>query len=229
MTLNPAVPEVTGEPVLRLRRITTYLTQPGYPVPDAMQLSAQTYLVYLDVWERHITYLEDDGNISIREAAPGGPDTATRAKVVWQVKVLESASSDDIKTLGRLSQPTLRAQAKQTELPNDPCLIQPDARYRGAENQLYRVEVHTGGQVTDSHPTPPTFKWSHKNASVIFPLLKVAPDTTTTTVTLATLGRDDCLGLKKDDWVEIVDDTYTLQNRAEPLLQVSSIDRDTMP
>jgi hypothetical protein len=229
LTLGPGGPELTGE-ALRLRRITTYLTQSGYPVPDDMKLSAdQKYLVYLDVWERHITYLEDDGNISIREVALGGPDTATRAKVVWQVKVLKSAAScDDVKKLDRLSLPTLRARAKQTELPNDPCLIQPDARYRGVENQLYRVEIHTGSQDTDGHQTPPTFKWSRENASVIFPILTITPDTTTTTVTLATLGRDDCLGLKTDDWVEIVDDTYTLQNRAEPLLQVSSVDRDTM-
>jgi hypothetical protein len=231
LTLNGDVTH-TAKSALRLRRITTYMTQPGYPVPVDMQLLAdQNYLVYLDVWERHITYLEEDGDISIREAALGGPDTATRAKVVWQVKVLKSAknaSPDDIKQLDRLSLPTLRARAKQTESPNDPCLIQPNARYRGAENQLYRVEIHTGSQDTDGHPTPPTFKWSRENASVIFPILTIAPDATTTTVTLATLGRDDCLGLKMNDWVEIVDDTYTLQNRAEPLLQVSSIDRDTM-
>jgi hypothetical protein len=192
-------------------------------------LAGQTYLVYLDVWERHITYLEDDGDISIREAALGGPDTTTRAKIVWQVKALQGVEScDGVKKLDRLSLPTLRARAKQTESPNEPCLIQPDARYRGAENQLYRVEIHTGSQATDGHPTLPTFKWSRENASVIFPILTIAPGNTTTTVTLATLGRDDCLGLKTDDWVEIVDDTYTLQNRAAPLLQVSSIDRDTM-
>ena len=42
-------------------------------------------IAYLDVWERHITALEDP---HIREVALGGPDTATRAKIVWQVKVL---------------------------------------------------------------------------------------------------------------------------------------------
>ena len=42
-------------------------------------------IAYLDVWERHITALEDP---HIREVALGGPDTGTRAKTVWQVKVL---------------------------------------------------------------------------------------------------------------------------------------------
>lgn len=42
-------------------------------------------IVYLDVWQRHITALDDP---QIRETALGGPDTATRLKTVWQVKVL---------------------------------------------------------------------------------------------------------------------------------------------
>ena len=40
-------------------------------------------LIYLDVWERHITAIEDD---RIRESALGGPDTATRAKVTWVMR-----------------------------------------------------------------------------------------------------------------------------------------------
>jgi hypothetical protein len=42
-------------------------------------------IVYLDVWDRHITALEDP---QIREVALGGPDTATRAQTVWQVKLV---------------------------------------------------------------------------------------------------------------------------------------------
>lgn len=41
--------------------------------------------VYLDVWERHVSWIEDD---SIREPALGGPDTCTRTKVIWQVRSL---------------------------------------------------------------------------------------------------------------------------------------------
>src|SRR5215207_4231732 len=42
-------------------------------------------LVYLDVWERHVTHLDDD---HIREVALGGPDTTTRKQTVWQTKVM---------------------------------------------------------------------------------------------------------------------------------------------
>ena len=44
------------------------------------------YWLYLDVWERHITAIEDD---SIREKALGGPDTCSRAQVAWQVRALD--------------------------------------------------------------------------------------------------------------------------------------------
>ncbi len=46
--------------------------------------TAGAYLVYLDVWQRHLTALEDPG---LREVALGGPDTTTREKTVWQVKL----------------------------------------------------------------------------------------------------------------------------------------------
>ena len=42
-------------------------------------------LVYLDVWQRHVTVLDDR---LLREVALGGPDTTTRIKTVWQVKAL---------------------------------------------------------------------------------------------------------------------------------------------
>ena len=43
------------------------------------------YIVYLDVWEREITCLDDR---HLLEVALGGIDTATRTKIVWQVKLL---------------------------------------------------------------------------------------------------------------------------------------------
>src|SRR5256714_6080343 len=48
--------------------------------------SQKAFVVYLDAWERQVTYIEDE---EIREVALGvlGPDTTTRAKVVWKVEV----------------------------------------------------------------------------------------------------------------------------------------------
>jgi hypothetical protein len=81
-----------GDKPSQLRRVTTYTTQPDYPNPTGLDLEdldpneSRTDLVYLDVWQRHITAIEDP---NILEVALGGPDTTTRVKTVWQVKVLK--------------------------------------------------------------------------------------------------------------------------------------------
>ena len=65
-----------------------YDQQPDYPHPPdwtAALGDARYALAYLDVWGRHVTALDDP---RLREVALGGPDTATRLKRVWQVKVL---------------------------------------------------------------------------------------------------------------------------------------------
>ena len=232
LTLEPAltpaaVDKFNDAQELQLRRITTYKTQPDYPVQDALNPSSK-YLVYLDVWERHLSYLEDEGDLNIREVALGGPDTATRTKVVWQVKVKLGDGPDpelELEHWPALSQAYLRARAKQEQQLPDPCVTQPDAHYRGAENQLYRVEIHTGGTVPgEGTQSPPTFKWSRENASVIFPIIKLQDNT----AELANLGRDKHLSLTVGDWVEIVDDDRTLRGEPGPLVQVDAIEPTDM-
>ncbi|HEY9130841.1 MAG TPA: DUF6519 domain-containing protein [Dyella sp.] len=126
--------------------------------------------------------------------------------------------------------PRLRAQLGPTASDNDPCVIAADARYRGCENQLYRVEVHQGGAAgTDGSPSGTNFKWSRENGSVIFPVLRAdstaqSDGSAQLAVSLASLGRDQRLGLAVNDWVELIDDDYTLAQRASPLLQVMAID-----
>src|SRR4029077_10931314 len=95
-------------------------------------------------------------------------------------------------------------------------------QYRGTENRLYRVEIHDPGPIGDK----PTFKWSRDNGTVIFPIVSI--DTASypekSIVTLGDPPRDSHAELAPGDMVEIVDDDYVLQNRAEPLLQVESVD-----
>jgi hypothetical protein len=345
------------------------------PGPTTTLSSGKSYVVYLEVWEQHTSYVEDENSYTpgIREVALGGVDTATRAKVVWQVKIKEItldsqfktnlaalpgkiqslnnsrstlkqkqdallpiASSafeefkpiikkvneviqplnndigeltDDIsdppdvssvrqivtklnqviaplnnnitplslpanpndKTLGDqtvidlitklnfvieieklnatisgleveiadlrrdieeekkriesevlnlpiLSAAKLAAQAQQPSpaaASVERCAIPGDARYRGMENQLYRVEIHEGGGATAA-----TFKWSRENGSVIFPILSVSGNI----FNLADLGRDSRLSLEKGDWVELVNDDLVLERQSGPLLKVENID-----
>ncbi len=210
-----------------------YRGQPDLPVPENEALPNSRFLVYLDVWERHLTCVEQP---SIREVALGGADTATRARVVWQVKwyagpLAVPATCADLPWPDLVSswQPPnrglLKARARAPGAVSDPCITSPDAQYRGAENQLYRVEVHNAAALDRDHP--PTFKWSRENGSVVFPIARLAADAGTHTIKVQVirLGRDARLDLAVGDWVEIVDDAYVLTNRASPLHQVVAIDR----
>jgi hypothetical protein len=86
-------------------------------------------------------------------------------------------------------------------VPTDDCGCQPipAAGYQGLENQLYRVEIHTGGPFSTA-----TFKWSRENASVVAKVTNVSGST----ITVNTLGPDANLGYEVGEWVELSDDTY---------------------
>jgi hypothetical protein len=284
----------------------TYFNQAYYPVNPTgdKSLTDLPILVYLDVWERHLTAVEVP---SIREVALGGPDTATRSQVVWQVRALhamgiekefndlkaqveqlegelkkaaldkeaqvgkkaaaeahedpkgvadaEAAIESDETAINNLTdrissdkgklenwrdsvdwglqlqnrlgvgtRAALRARARPAPSKTDPCIISPDSRYRGIENQLYRVEIHRGSPA----PQDPnaegsalaTFKWSRENGSVLFPIRTLNGDI----AIVEHLGRDQKGGLEVDDWVEIVDDDIELLNRPGLLAQVMSVD-----
>lgn len=221
------------------------------PVSDKLE-EGKSYLGYLDVWDRHVTAYEDEdeNKIGIREVALRGPDTATRSKVVWEVKcrvvdeaTIKNLTVDDTKLAYEnfrkvlaetaLGDSQLRARAIKPKGDDEPCLISPESKYRGAENQLYRVEIHRPGiglppgdlsNVRIDATKLATFKWSRENGSVIFPITKISGEV----VTVRDLGRDSRFGLHQDDWVEVVNDDYVLQNRAEPLLQVKEVDRDSL-
>jgi len=210
---------------------TSYLHQPDlFPDQEDRPLPATVpFLVYLRVFERLVTAVEDP---AIREVAlrDNGPDTAARSQVVWQVltsttipgtttKIDANTSADSVRKAWttRLEKAAkLKARGKQpSPQDDDPCITSPAARYRGAENQLYRVQVHTGGTAGTA-----TFKWSRDNGSAVFPIL----DSDSAEVTVTTLGRDTLLGLAVGDWVEIVDDRYPLLSKPEPLRRVKRID-----
>jgi hypothetical protein len=226
----------------RVRHLTTYLTQPDYPVPSDQQLKSGDYLLYLDVWERLVTYVEDD---TIREVALDGPDTTARSQIVCQVKVQQGTAGEagtgspcdnfnpSFATItSEIGRGWLKATARQETTSTDPCIVSPSAQYRGAENQLYRVEIHRPGSAWDgkdsTRANAATFKWSRENGSAIYSIVSLGSGGGKTTATLENLGRDDRFGLVEGDWVEVVDDNYVLQNRAEPLLRVHAIDRTSM-
>lgn len=235
-----------------------YDEQPDYP-GAALPSEAGTYLVYLDAWERHISHVEDkalDAGSApgIREVALGGPDTASRSRMICQVKLIPVSwegtaiqksklplpaqpeekdtrqkqitafSAEDLHLLidgatpgdtPRLAARAAGAAAAEGEI----CLAGPGAPYRGAENQLYRVEIHTGGQAGSA-----CFKWSRENGSVVFPIRSVAGQT----VTLGSFGADARLDLHEGDWVELLDDELVYSGKPSQLCKVVTLDRDVL-
>jgi hypothetical protein len=137
-----------------------YSAQPDFP--EATKLGGApfdvegNYLLYLDVWQRHLTALDDP---HIRETALGGPDTATRTKTVWQAKLWKVPERGGVvcpevfdafmREAGSRNKGLLNASAVPEAAGNNPCSVPASAGYRGLENLLYRVEVHAGGTAAD--------------------------------------------------------------------------------
>jgi hypothetical protein len=126
-------------------------------------------IVYLDVWQREVSHLEDP---SLTDVALAGPDTTSRDRTVWQVRVLPLVQPPEPKLGDRASCRThfpewdavvaspegrMNARVHATTDPEDSSGMATPGGYRGLENRLYRVEVHRpgpgGGQGA-------TFKWS---------------------------------------------------------------------
>jgi hypothetical protein len=200
--------------------------QPDYPAAASLVqevVDHDQYLVYLDVWQRHITAIEDP---AIREIALGGPDTTTRVKTVWQVKLLP-LSADLAANQSSLERGGLRSltgwqefvaktgQKRLLKARMDP------SKAAVLENRLYRVEIHS---VANDQAT---FKWSRENGSVVLPitsknLSKAGEDTLR--VNVDDLGRDP-YQLQEGFWVELVDDVTVLNGHPLPLCQVTTLDR----
>jgi hypothetical protein len=199
-------PDPNAQPVL-------YHKQPYFPkvdtnaeLPQELQspdLAGGPYLVYIDVWEREVTSVENPGLI---EKAVG-VDTTSRLQTAWQVRVLTKDIGQDVTcdtpiqawddwiapSAGRL---TIEAVGVAT--PEDPCQIPPTGGYRGLDNRTYRVEIHDPGAVGEA-----TFKWSRDNASVATNISRIE---NSTILTVDRTAWDSKRRFSEGDWVEITDD-----------------------
>lgn len=200
-----------------------YETQPDLPSPPPINPAVNRRdLVYLDVWERHITAHQDP---SIKEVALGGADTATRVQVVCQVRILQNVGAG-VTCETENWEPSASAGRLSTELdtpaiPPDPCSPLPGSDFRGMENRLYRVEIHSPGNVGVA-----TWKWSRDNGSVTFGVKQFRPNEAKR-VELTRMGRDAVLSLKNGDWAEVLGDRTDLQNVGGTLTTVNLVDVPT--
>ncbi len=202
-----------------------YPAQPYLPSPPALP-TAGRHLVYLDVWNREVTHLERPDLV---ENAIG-VETTSRLQTVWQVRVTPddvgaatTCATPDVEVPGwdeiiAPSTGVLTTGTFEIAPVDDPCELPPTGGYRGLENQLYRVEIQTGGVAGTA-----TFKWSRENASVGS---RVASVISATELEVESLGRDDVLSIKTGDWVEIIDDVREFAQLAGEMRKVT-VDPDT--
>jgi hypothetical protein len=202
--------------------------------PAQLPQAGDGLLVYLDVWERHVCADEDPALLDI---ALGGLDTATRAVLMAQGRVVPAPASatrpprggqrqpateaevnEHLRTLfPERRRPQLKARAKAASDHADPCLSDPDARYRGPENQLYRVEIQRGGTAGQA-----TFKWSRDNGARVFPIAELFA----TRATLQHLGRDERSTLAAGQWVELLDSVRARRGAPGVMLRLTQVDHD---
>jgi hypothetical protein len=218
-TYDPVLGEMRGtKPIL-------YSEKPYFPSPPPLPVDAQEpgpHLVYLDVWEREVTWLQDPDLID----KAVGVDTAARLQTVWQVRVLlnvgsgTTCSTPDKDISGWLdiiapSAGRLTTAASGVPSSNDPCIIPPNGGYRGTENRLYRVEIH------EADPQKPAqFKWSRDNASVASRVTAING----TTLSVVRLGRDAVLRFQPGDWVEVTDNILEFAGSSGEMRKVASVD-----
>ncbi len=202
---------------------TTALTaQPYMPAPITPPQQGR-HLVYLDVWPREVTHLEQPDLV---EPAVN-VETSSRQQTVWQVRLLPNVGADVTcdtalpawDALVAPSRARLTSATVDVVPITDPCELPPTGGYRGLENQLYRVEVHDPGMPGAGA----TFKWSRENASVGSRVLSLL---SARELELETLGRDEVLGFAEGDWIELLDDHAELGQGGGTMRRISLIEPD---
>jgi hypothetical protein len=160
----------------------TFTNQPDFPnakIEDFLSKEEADgkYLVYLDVWQHHITSLEAP---TIRDIALGGADTTTRVKNVWQVKFCKLEDKNKNKNKNKN-----KDKDKDKDTFNRSDYVSSDWQPEGeaaisegkltvkatsgavTENQLYRVEIHQGNEGSKTKSTAKvSFKWSRDNGAI---------------------------------------------------------------
>ena len=185
----------------------TYASQPDYPNALWEDLEAEnlqgekSYIAYLDVWQRHITSVDDP---QIREVALNNvPDTATRTKTVWQVKLLPVPKDNDAT---KTWQDFVDEQNERTIF-----LTPKVSNGANLENHLYRIEIHEAGkaeeatfkkveEATFKKPEKATFKWSRDNGFLVSAIDKIDGNI----ITIRQNNNEAWQLARPRQWVEII-------------------------
>lgn len=243
---DPALAELSGAPQPAPASIGNtpsipFTSQPMFPaaavqtnpqIKQDIPNAAGSYLFYLDVWTREVTWLEDPFTAN-PDYGPGmvdpgvGIDTSGRLQTVWQVRWMPAAmagGSGPAVTCGtpdaKIAYPSgsdgLLTNGVVPNTSTGDCCLTTGSGYTGLENQFYRVQIHQGGPVGTA-----TFKWSRENSSVATSVTNIVQGANpggaqATVLTVASLGRDQVLNFSNGDWIELLDDNMELNGQPDP-------------
>lgn len=144
---------------------------------------------------------------------------ALRKRIEDGMEILESDASQacavPLLALERDDLPALCARLDPGQRLDDPCIASPESGYRGAENHLYRVEIHQG----NANGARATFKWSRDNGSLATRWLGAAGSRLTVA---------NSRGFSAKQWVELSSDEDDLLGRAGQLFRIASVDADQL-
>lgn len=185
-----------------------FSAQPDFP-KASLPTETGSYLAYLDVWPRHITALEDP---ALREVALGGPETTTRIKTVWQLRLQKVDDSLTGKDFGPDWKPTSAITTIQTT-----GSMAAFAAKAGAtpDNCLYRVEIHDDSKSSKG----PTFKWSRDNGTVVGRIEKIIDNI----ITVSMIGCQPEAAFAPAQWVELSDEEHLLHGEPGIFVQLRDV------
>jgi len=157
--------------------VFTYATQPDFPsAPGAVTAGD---LIYVDAWEREVSFLEDP---ALQDPGLNGADTCTRTQTMLQIKRAPTGLSPELIIESDLRNPAvgnallgigLRRAKSSTDI-LDPAADEV-AIDQPIGNFLFRVEIHDV-QGPANNPTSITLKWSSENAAEAYASGTAPPD-----------------------------------------------------
>jgi hypothetical protein len=132
---------------------------PGCPLPEG------DHRLYLDVWERTVTTLED---IDLIDPALNGADTCTRRQVMCQLKWCSpDIDPEDPQINPKTGNARLSLELREGSTEQDLCdpCAEELALQEKIGNYLFRVEVHRVEYDASGQPSRVTLKWSSENGA----------------------------------------------------------------
>lgn len=180
----------------------TYRDQPFFRPALPPALPAGRSLVYLDVFQRELTYIEDPDML---EPALNDVDTGTRVQTIWQLRTALLSEHPGLKCDTNLNDVFPPTDAKLTVAVNlppdkpDPCQLPEVGGFFDVENRHYRVEVHGTNKIKFARD--PVVSAVETN---------VLGGGAETVITVKRIGRDPVLRFEVGNFVELVNDERVL-------------------